>query len=84
MNNNQHNALFIFRLLIYHTSTGFGCISSPSSGDGFYVCIYINISVCVCVCKIVLVMLLKENSHILCRPHARLCRFPAVPGPLRV
>jgi hypothetical protein len=32
MNNNQHDALFIFTLLNYHTSTYFGRISSPSSG----------------------------------------------------
>jgi hypothetical protein len=36
MNNNQLDALFIFSLLSYHTSTCFGCISSPSSGGRMY------------------------------------------------
>jgi hypothetical protein len=34
MNNNQLDALFIFSLFSYHTSTCFGRISSPSSGAG--------------------------------------------------
>jgi hypothetical protein len=38
MNNNQHDTMFIFSLLSYHTSTCFGCISSPSSGGRIYVC----------------------------------------------
>jgi hypothetical protein len=38
MNNNQHNALFIFSLLSYHTSTCFGRISSLSSGGRMYKC----------------------------------------------
>jgi hypothetical protein len=38
MNNNQHDALFIFSLLSYHTSTCFGRISSPSSGGRMYIC----------------------------------------------
>jgi hypothetical protein len=32
INNNQHNALFIFSLFSYHTATCFGCVSSPSAG----------------------------------------------------
>jgi hypothetical protein len=32
MNDNQHDALFIFNLLSYYTSTCFGHISSPSLG----------------------------------------------------
>jgi hypothetical protein len=36
MNNNQHDALFIFSLLSYHTSTCCGRISSPSSGGRMY------------------------------------------------
>jgi hypothetical protein len=36
MNNNQHDALFIFSLLSYHTSTCFGLIISPSSGARMY------------------------------------------------
>jgi hypothetical protein len=38
MINNQHDALFIFSLLSYHTSTCFGLISSPSSGGRMYIC----------------------------------------------
>jgi hypothetical protein len=38
MNNNQHNALFIFSLLSYHTSTCFRHISSPSTGGTMYIC----------------------------------------------
>jgi hypothetical protein len=38
MNNNQHDALFIFSLLSYHTSTCFGRISCPSSGGRMYIC----------------------------------------------
>jgi hypothetical protein len=49
MNNNQHDTLFIFTLLGYHTSACFGRISSPSSG-GKYIYIYICVCVCVCVC----------------------------------
>jgi hypothetical protein len=37
MNNNQHDALFIFNLLNYH-STCFGHINSPSSGGRMYIC----------------------------------------------
>jgi hypothetical protein len=37
MYNNQHDALFIFGLLIYHTSTCFGRISSRSSGGRMYI-----------------------------------------------
>jgi hypothetical protein len=37
-NNNKHDALFIFSLLSYHTSTCFGHISSPLSGGRM--CIY--------------------------------------------
>jgi hypothetical protein len=37
MNNNQLDALFIFSLLSCHTSTCFGRISSPSSGDRMYI-----------------------------------------------
>jgi hypothetical protein len=37
MNNNQLNALFIFSLLSYHTSSCFGHISSPSSGGRMYI-----------------------------------------------
>jgi hypothetical protein len=36
MNNNQLDALFIFSLLSYHTSTCFGRISSPSSAGRMY------------------------------------------------
>jgi hypothetical protein len=36
MNNNQHDALFIFSLLSYHTSTCLGRISSPSSRGRMY------------------------------------------------
>jgi hypothetical protein len=36
MNNNQHDALFIFSSLSYHTSTCFESISSPSSGGRMY------------------------------------------------
>jgi hypothetical protein len=36
MNNNQHDALFFFSLLSYHTSTCFGRLSSPSSGGRMY------------------------------------------------
>jgi hypothetical protein len=36
MNNNQHDALFIFSVLNYHTSTRFGRIGSPSSGGRMY------------------------------------------------
>jgi hypothetical protein len=36
MNNNQHDAIFIFSLLNYHTCTCFGRISSPSSGGRIY------------------------------------------------
>jgi hypothetical protein len=43
MNNNQHDALFIFSLLSYHTSTCFGRISSPSSGVEY---IYVTIGAC--------------------------------------
>jgi hypothetical protein len=35
--NNHLNALFILSLLNYHTSTYFGCISSPSSGARMYI-----------------------------------------------
>jgi hypothetical protein len=38
MNNNQPDALFIFSLLSYYTSTCFGRISSPSSGGRMYIC----------------------------------------------
>jgi hypothetical protein len=38
INNNQHDALFILSLLSYHTSTSFGCISSPSSGGRMDIC----------------------------------------------
>jgi hypothetical protein len=38
MNNNQHDALFIFSLLSYHTSTCLAHISSPSSGGRMYIC----------------------------------------------
>jgi hypothetical protein len=38
MNNNQHDALFIFSLLSYRISTCFGRISSPSSGGRMYIC----------------------------------------------
>jgi hypothetical protein len=38
INNNQLDALFIFSLLSYHTSTCFGRISSPSSGGRMYIC----------------------------------------------
>jgi hypothetical protein len=41
MNNNQLDALFIFSLLSYHTSTCFGRINSPSSGGRMYIYIYI-------------------------------------------
>jgi hypothetical protein len=37
VNNNQHDALFIFSLLSYHTSTCFGRINSPSSGGRMYI-----------------------------------------------
>jgi hypothetical protein len=36
MNNNQHDALFIFCLLSYRTYTCFGYISSPTSGGRTY------------------------------------------------
>jgi hypothetical protein len=39
-NNNQHDGLFIFSLLSYHTSTCFGRISSPSSGSRMYIRMY--------------------------------------------
>jgi hypothetical protein len=38
VNNNQHDALFIFSLLNYRISTYFGRISSPSSGGRMYIC----------------------------------------------
>jgi hypothetical protein len=38
MNNNQHDALFIFSLLSYQTSTSFRRISSPSSGVRTCIC----------------------------------------------
>jgi hypothetical protein len=38
MNNNQHDAMYIFSLLRYHTSTCFGRTSSPSSGGRMYKC----------------------------------------------
>jgi hypothetical protein len=38
MDNNQHDALSIFSLLSYHTSTCFGRINSPSSGGRMYIC----------------------------------------------
>jgi hypothetical protein len=40
MNNEQHDALYvyIFSLLSYHTFTCFGRISSPSSGGRMYIC----------------------------------------------
>jgi hypothetical protein len=38
MNNDQHDALLIFSLLSYHTSTCFGRISSPSSEGRMYIC----------------------------------------------
>jgi hypothetical protein len=39
MNNNQHDALFIFSWIIYHhTSTCFVHISSPSSVGRMYIC----------------------------------------------
>jgi hypothetical protein len=44
MNNNQHDALFIFSLLSYHISTCFGRISSPSSGGRMY--IYVTNGTC--------------------------------------
>jgi hypothetical protein len=37
MNNNQNDALFIFSLLSYHTSTCFGRINSPPSGGRMYI-----------------------------------------------
>jgi hypothetical protein len=37
-NNNQHDPLFIFSLLSYHTCTCFGRISIPSSGGRMYIC----------------------------------------------
>jgi hypothetical protein len=36
MNNNQHDALFIFSLLSCHSYTCFGHISSPTSGGRTY------------------------------------------------
>jgi hypothetical protein len=38
MNNNQHDPLFVFNLLSYHTSTDFGGVSSPSLGGRMYIC----------------------------------------------
>jgi hypothetical protein len=38
MNNNQLDALFVFSLLSFHTSTRFGHISSPPSGGRIYIC----------------------------------------------
>jgi hypothetical protein len=38
MNNNQLDAMFIFSLLSYHTSTCFGSISRPSSGGKIHIC----------------------------------------------
>jgi hypothetical protein len=37
MNTYQHDALLIFSLLSYHTSTCFGRISNPSSGGIMYI-----------------------------------------------
>jgi hypothetical protein len=37
MYNNQIDALFIFGLLSYHTSTSFGRINSPSSAGKMYI-----------------------------------------------
>jgi hypothetical protein len=38
MNNNEHNALFIFCLLSYNTATCFGWISSLSLENRMYIC----------------------------------------------
>jgi hypothetical protein len=43
MKNNQLDALFIFNLLSYHTSTCFGRMSNPSSGGRIYIYIYVAI-----------------------------------------
>jgi hypothetical protein len=44
MNNNQHDALFIFSLMSYHTSTCFGCTKIPSSGGMWQMVLVILLS----------------------------------------